>query len=132
MSILVVAQNYGGAVFIAICQALLTNGLKTNIPKYAPSVNAQNVINAGATGFRKIVPADVLPDVLKAYSMSVNHTFYLGIAASVICFIAGWGMGMKDIRKKKIEEGKEKKSEEGKESAAEGAVEGGGDGSLEV
>ncbi|OBT75186.1 hypothetical protein VF21_06138 [Pseudogymnoascus sp. 05NY08] len=116
MSILVIAQNYGGAVFIAICQALLTSALKTSIPKYAPSVNAQNIINAGATGFRAIVSADDLPGVLAAYSKSISHTFYLGIAASIICFITGWGMGLKDVRKKKAEEVVEK--------AAEGGVEG--------
>jgi hypothetical protein len=42
-----------------------------------------------------------LPGVLKAYANSVDHVFYLVAAMGVVAFTFSFGMGWKDIRKKK-------------------------------
>ncbi|KAL9623476.1 MAG: hypothetical protein Q9160_002156 [Pyrenula sp. 1 TL-2023] len=101
MALLMFSQNFGGALFLSFGETILANSLKTQIPKYAPSVDPKIVINAGATGFRAVVDKSLLHGVLKAYATGVDRVFYLTAAAGVVCLVFSWGMGWKDIRKKK-------------------------------
>lgn len=101
MSVLMFCQTLGGAIIVTIADTIFNNSLKTEIPRYAPSVNAETVISAGAAAIRDVVSPKDLQGVLLAYSKSVDHVFYLaaGLAVGFFCF--GWGLGWKDIRKKK-------------------------------
>lgn len=100
MALAVFSQAFAGALFLSFSDTIFTNSLKTLIPEYAPSVNPQTVINAGATGFRTIIKGAELADVLVAYAKSVDRVFYLTAGAAVGCFVSGWFIGFKDIRKK--------------------------------
>ncbi|KAL9115272.1 MAG: hypothetical protein Q9227_001066 [Pyrenula ochraceoflavens] len=75
-------------------------GLRSKLSD-VPNVNADAIIAAGATRFRGIVSTQELPRVLVGFSNSLDDTFYLQAAAGVIAWVAAWGMGWKDIRKKK-------------------------------
>ncbi|KAJ9190997.1 hypothetical protein DTO164E3_9055 [Paecilomyces variotii] len=101
MSVLMFCQTLGGAIIVTIADTIFNNSLKTEIPRYSPSVNAETVISAGAAAIRDVVSPKDLQGVLLAYSKSVDHVFYLaaGLAVGFFCF--GWGLGWKDIRKKK-------------------------------
>jgi hypothetical protein len=101
MALVMFSQSFLGAMFLSFGEVIFTNSLKTTIPIYAPSVDAQGVVDAGATGFRNIIGSDELIGVLIAYAKSVDRVFYLTASAGVVCFAASWGMGWKDIRKKK-------------------------------
>ena len=101
MALLMFSQTFGGALFLSFSDTIFTNSLKALIPTYAPSVNAMTVVNAGANGFRSLISGSNLVSVLVAYAKSVNRVFYLTASAGVCCFIFTWGMGWKDIRKKK-------------------------------
>lgn len=99
MALVMFSQSFAGALFLSFSSTIFTNSLKTFIYKYAPSVDAQIVINAGATGFRKDIIETALPGVLIAYAKSINRVFYLTAGMAVGCFVFAWGMGWKDIRK---------------------------------
>ena len=101
MALLMFSQTFGGALFLSFSDTIFTNSLKALIPTYAPSIDAGTVINAGANGFRRLISSSNLGNVLVAYAKSVNRVFYLTASAGVCCFIFTWGMGWKDIRKKK-------------------------------
>lgn len=101
MSILMFIQTLSGAVFLTFADVIFSTGLKDLIPKYAPDVSSQVVIAAGATGIRDVVSVQNLPGVLKAYAKSVDHVFYMVAAMGVWGLIFSFGMGWKDIRKKK-------------------------------
>ena len=101
MALLMFSQTFGGALFLSFSDTIFTNSLKALIPTYAPSIDANTVINAGANGFRRLISSSNLRIVLVAYAKSVNRVFYLTASAGVCCFIFTWGMGWKDIRKKK-------------------------------
>lgn len=101
MALLMFSQTFGGALFLSFSDTIFTNSLKALIPTYAPSIDANTVINAGANGFRRLISSSNLRNVLVAYAKSVNWVFYLTASAGVCCFIFTWGMGWKDIRKKK-------------------------------
>ena len=89
MAILTSSQTFGGAVALSIAQAIFTLGLRTNIPKYAPAVNLEAIIEAGATGFQSIVP----PSELIAYCKSINRAYYFVASPSVVQFAFSWVSG---------------------------------------
>lgn len=101
MALIMFSQSFAGALFLSFASVIFSNSLKTEIPKYAPSVNPEVVIDAGATGFRKAVTSSELPGVLTAYAKSIDRNFYLTAGMAVGCFICAWGMGWKDLRQKK-------------------------------
>ena len=101
MAMVLFSSTLGGAMFLTFASTIFTNSLKTLIPQYAPNVDPQIVIDAGASGFRKVVSATNLADVLVAYAKSVNRVFYMTASLASVCFVFAWGMGWKDIRKKK-------------------------------
>lgn len=99
---LIFAQNMVTAIWLTIASTIFENSLRTLIMEYAPSVDAEAVINAGATGIRDVVPAGpVLTQVLAAYSKAIDNTFYLSTASLAASLLFVWGTGWKDIRKKK-------------------------------
>ena len=95
------AQLIGIAVFVVVGNTIFGELLRSGLGKYAPNVNAQAVISAGATAFRSFIgPAD-LPGVLVAYAKAVTAPLYLASAAAALAFFSSWGMGWVDIRQKK-------------------------------
>jgi hypothetical protein len=95
------SQLIATAVFLVVGNTVFGELLRSRLADYAPNVNADAVIGAGATAFRNFVtPAD-LPGVLMAYAKAVTSTFYLASAAAALAFLSAWGMGWVDIRKKK-------------------------------
>lgn len=101
------SQTFAGAMFLSFAATIFTNSLNTLIPEYAPSVSPQQVISAGATGFRSAISDTEMTGLLIAYSKSIDRVFYLATGMAVGCFIASCAMGWKNINKKP-EDNKEK------------------------
>lgn len=101
MAIVVFFQTFGGALFLSFDQTTFSNGLKQALHQYAPEVDAEAVINAGATGFRAIVAKSSVDGIIMAYSQAVSHVFYVATGAACGAFIFCWGMGWKSIKKPK-------------------------------
>ncbi|KAI0120154.1 major facilitator superfamily domain-containing protein [Nemania sp. FL0031] len=93
-------QYIGPTIFLTLFNVLFDTGLRSQLHEKAPNVDANAVVLAGATNFRGIVSMQDLPNVLIAYSTSLDYTFYLGAGAGVLAWAAAWGMGWNDIRKK--------------------------------
>lgn len=68
-------QYLAGSVAITIAQTVFQNELGPALSKYAPSVEARSVLDSGATGFRAVIPADQLPNVLTAYNDALVKVF---------------------------------------------------------
>lgn len=100
MALATFSQSFFGALYLSLSETILNNSLRSLIARYSPAVNAENVIDAGTNGFRAVVDTTDLPGVLRAYAQSVDRVFYFTAAAGVICFLAAWGMGWRDIRTK--------------------------------
>jgi hypothetical protein len=101
MAIVVFFQTFGGALFLSFDQTTFSNGLKQGLHQYAPEVDAEAVINAGATGFRTLVAKSSLDGVIMAYSQAVSRVFYIAAGTACGAFIVCWGMGWKNIKKPK-------------------------------
>lgn len=101
---IMLGHTFGGAFSLSIAQTIFSNILRTELQHYAPEVNTQSIISAGAAAIRKVVSADSLPGVLKAYSVAVNNVFYFTAAAGVCSFVFSGGLGWTDVRKKELNE----------------------------
>ncbi|KAI1322394.1 MFS general substrate transporter [Xylariaceae sp. FL0255] len=93
-------QYIGPTILLTLLNLVFDNVLRSQLNTLAPDVNAQAVINAGATGFREIISTQDLPNVLQAYANAVDSTFYLAVAAGFISWAAGWGMGWQKLATK--------------------------------
>ncbi|RWA05277.1 hypothetical protein EKO27_g9821 [Xylaria grammica] len=95
------AQSLGPTIFLPLYNTIFRASLTSELAKQAPQVDAQAVVDAGVTAFRRVVEPRYLPNVLKAYSDSIGRIFYLATSAGALAVFVVWGMGWKDIRKTK-------------------------------
>jgi len=88
-AVLMFFPTLGGAVAVVICQAIFTNTLVQEIPKHAPSVNPQKVLDVGATHIRSLLPAGSpqLAGLIQAYSNAVVRTFLVAIVSICLALI---------------------------------------------
>ena len=117
-------QGLGSAVLISVANTIFDDSLASQIHAHAPHVNPEAVIAAGATAFRKIVPVDDLPAVVRSYAVSFDRTFYLVVALSALSLFTSLGLGNRDVRVK------QKKGESQSDPAVEGRQEKKGDASV--
>ena len=98
-------NSLGGALSISIAQNIFANSLVKEIPKYAPGLDPQVLLMAGATNIRKVVPPELLQGVLEGYNKSVTNSYILSIAcgglAVLCCALFEW----KSVKGKKFEMG---------------------------
>lgn len=101
MALMVFSQTFGGALFLSFAETDLTTSLKKGLTEFAPSVDIQAVLDAGATGFRSVIPAASVNGVVLAYNQAISSVFYMSIGVSVATFFLAWGMGWKSVKKAK-------------------------------
>jgi hypothetical protein len=102
-SIAVFFQFFGGAIFLAISQSIFVTKLVNSLLIYAPSLNPQLVLAAGASGLRKVVGEgneEVLAGALIAYNKAIVDVFYLTLAGGAIAFVAAFGMEWRNLAEK--------------------------------
>jgi hypothetical protein len=95
-------NSLGGAISISVAQNIFSNGLFTNLPKYAPEVSATGIINAGATHLREYVKPEFLPGVLRAYMVALQQAYIIPIAVGGIATICACFVEWKSVKGKTI------------------------------
>jgi MFS family permease len=75
VAILVFCQYFGGALLLALGQTVFLARLGPALERFAPKIRAEDLINAGATNIRTVVPAAELNGVLFAYNRALTQTF---------------------------------------------------------
>lgn len=101
-SMLVFTQNFGGAVFLSFAELIFSNTLATSMTKYAPSVDTQDILTWGATGFREHISGADFTNVLTAYNEAIVATLYLGTGAAVMAFLVSGALGWKSVKQAKV------------------------------
>ncbi|VBB80050.1 Putative transporter [Podospora comata] len=101
-------QSIGGAIFIAVAQAVFQNGLIDTLAKDAPGLPAELFLNIGASQVRQVVsappPAGLgRPDdaniVLNAYLQGLRNTYYIAVGCACGAFVAACGLSWKKIQR---------------------------------
>ncbi|KAF3064532.1 putative HC-toxin efflux carrier TOXA [Daldinia childiae] len=105
VAFLIFCQNFSAAVFSVVANTIFQQTLQTQIKILAPSIDPAMALAAGgsAEAVRALAPPDSpeLRGVLLAFSKAFDTTAYLLIASASLSFVASWGMGWVDVRKKK-------------------------------
>lgn len=81
-AIVMFTENLAAAIMVSVAQTVFTNGLVSNINVFAPGMDPNTIINAGAAGLKSHVPTQLYSVVLYAYNMSLARTFYVGVGLS--------------------------------------------------
>jgi hypothetical protein len=98
-ALVVFSQNLGGALFLSLAEVIFSSSLRNGLATYAPEVNPDVVIVAGATAVRTVMPAASLPGVLLAYSKAFDHVMFLATGAAGGAFLFAFGMRWMSIKK---------------------------------
>jgi MFS family permease len=110
ISLLMFTGMMFGALFLSFSTTIFTQSLRQLIPQQDPGADAAAIIEAGATGFRKILDPSEIGGILVAYSKSFDRVFYMVAALAAVSFFFAFGLGWKDIREKKAPEAAEEKA----------------------
>lgn len=106
---IVFSQNLGGAIFVAVGQAIFQNGLLDGLRNFAPSVDPSLILSAGATGLRATLTSkgqiDQLPAVIESYMKGLQDTYRVALALTVAAFVASLFLEWRSVK-----EGQEEKS----------------------
>lgn len=101
-SVVLFFQILGAALLEAASQAVVLGQLIPRIQQIIPSLTREEIIMAGATGLRSLVPLENLRAVLVAYASSVSKVFWLSFAvtsvAVVMAFPIEWKSMNKDVK----------------------------------
>ncbi|KAK4222657.1 hypothetical protein QBC38DRAFT_518686 [Podospora fimiseda] len=101
MAFMLFSQPLAPAVILTLCNIILVESLKIQIPEKAPAVDPDDIIRAGATGFGGVIrDQQLLEGVLVAYANSLNRVFYLVAGCAAVSFVFLWGMGWQYLRKR--------------------------------
>lgn len=106
-------QFFGGAFMLAIAQTLFGNLLRKVLGDLVPNLDANTIIQNGATDLRGTVPAADLGLVKLAYNDAITKTLILAASCSALSVFTALGMGWKKVPKKTKASGK--KGENGKD-----------------
>jgi hypothetical protein len=96
--IVMFVQSMGGAISVSAAQNLFHTKLLTNLARNVPEVDAHKVVDAGATMLRTVVPDELLPRALEAYSAAITYSFYLAVAFSALSIFGALPMQWLSVR----------------------------------
>lgn len=86
-------------MFLTFAQVIFSHSLVDGLRRFAPTVDIQTLIDAGAAGLRKVVQPQELPGVIEAYNLSFTREFYLAGFAYMAVLFSAWGMGWHSLKK---------------------------------
>ncbi|KAF4555823.1 Efflux pump aflT-like protein [Elsinoe fawcettii] len=122
VALIVLCQTLGGGIFASVAQNVLNNRLIQNLKGFPVRIDAHQVVNAGATNIRNIIPAENLMEFLDLYNDAITKAFTVavGCAAALIfgALAMEWASTKKNAKPKakptesSLEEGKKEEVEE--------------------
>lgn len=99
-AIVTFAQNLSEAVLVALGQTIFQNRLLTHIERLSPSVDPHAIVHGGAANLDQRFPAEVLPEIVRAYSNAVTDTFYVATAIAALSVIGLFRLEWLSVKKK--------------------------------
>lgn len=100
-------QSLGGSIFVSAGNNILNDRLVKYITALKlQGVKAEDVIEAGATAWRGVVPAEFVGAVVNAYSRALRDTFRVGLITVCLSCIGAAFMEWKNVKRGRNEERK--------------------------
>ena len=101
LAVILFAQNFGPAIFVAAAQTIFTNRLSENLHELAPNLNASHIENMGLSDLKNHIGGGNLHDVLLGFDRSLMQTWYLGVALTCVTIIGSASMQWMSVKEKK-------------------------------
>ncbi|KAH7256042.1 major facilitator superfamily domain-containing protein [Fusarium tricinctum] len=101
VSLMFFAQSLGGSVLVCVGQAVFNNELRSRLTSF-DGLDVAEIIGAGATRLRDVVPADRLTEVLIEYNVALRSYFYVGLAAACFAVLPSLGIEWKNVKGKEF------------------------------
>ncbi|KAJ0113948.1 HC-toxin efflux carrier TOXA [Diaporthe amygdali] len=100
ISVSMLFQGLGGAVLISAANNVLNDRLLHYVDALAiPGVNGMDVINAGATEFRHIVPAEHIGEVIDVYNLALRKAFQIALIMACLSALPAALLEWKSVKK---------------------------------
>lgn len=101
VSLMILCQTLGGAIFASAAQNVLDNSLIKNLTRNpVPGIAPATIVSAGATDLRSIVPSQYLQQFLVSYNDAISDAFKLGLGISCACILGAASMEWVSLKKK--------------------------------
>lgn len=97
------AQQLGGALFVSVGQNVFSNELVKGIKAAAPTLDADIIMNVGATQLKELVEPEFLDGVQSAYNTALTNMWYASVAMSSLAIIGALGLEWKSVKGKKLD-----------------------------
>lgn len=97
-SLVFFAQTLGGSLFTSIANNIFDNRLSESLSKI-PALKGFSVTRIGATDLRRLIPANLLPQVLVHYNTALRDAFYVGLGATCALIIGASLMEWHSVKK---------------------------------
>lgn len=118
-ALMMFAAQISGAIFVPIGQTVFENHLVNGLRGFK-DVDANMVLNTGATEIRDVVPLGALQGVLGAYDKALAQVFLVAAIMAAVGVLPALGMEWKSVKKNQ-EKGQEKGGDVESETVAENA-----------
>lgn len=111
VALMMFQQMLGGAIFVSVGQNLFDSKLLTEIVKSVPGLDPQDVLNAGATNLKALIPLQYLPAVLVVYNDALRQVFVAAAALSALAVLGAVAVEWRSVKGKQGAAGKHSKQE---------------------
>ncbi|OJD23946.1 hypothetical protein ACJ73_04698 [Blastomyces percursus] len=92
------AQSFGGAIFLAVGQNVFANGLAVRLANI-PGINATIIVDVGATTLRNHIKSpQILDQVLDQYNDALIEAFQVALALACVSLLGGLAMEWRSVR----------------------------------
>ncbi|KLJ12377.1 hypothetical protein EMPG_09542 [Blastomyces silverae] len=92
------AQAFGGAIFLAVGQNVFANGLAARLANI-PGIDATIIVDVGATTLRnRIRSPEILDLVLDQYNDALIETFQVALALACLSLLGGLAMEWRSVK----------------------------------
>lgn len=115
-ALMVFVQNLGGTIFISAANNVFVQKLVSGLRTAAPTLNTAAIIEAGATGFRQLVPREEFANVVVVYNHAVTEIFKMGLIMACLTAIGAAGL---EWRRAEVKKNKGGEANDGKVSQGE-------------
>ncbi|KAI1656968.1 MFS general substrate transporter [Daldinia decipiens] len=96
----VASQSLGGAIFISVGNSVFQNRLADLIEQTdIPGLDVRAIVGAGAIAFRKVVPPEQLPALLKLYDEALHTVLLVAIPLAGLAFLSCCALQWKSVKK---------------------------------
>ncbi|KAJ5655886.1 hypothetical protein N7507_007836 [Penicillium longicatenatum] len=86
----------GGALAPSVGQNLFTDGLLQNLSK-VQGIDSAAVVAAGASGFREVVPPELMNAVVGTFNAALRNVFWVALATPVFAWTTSWAMEWRQL-----------------------------------